>query len=356
MEFLKVKPRELKGADTTGKYDYQKDISICMLLEYHIKANDYLFIFEYHDDLVILNSEFTPSEYNFFQIKGHDKGSYTLTSILQRKKLMDGWSNSILGKLYNHTMVFKDEVKSVNFITNRDFNIAYGVDDNCKNYTEICIKDLSKKELNNLNTKLKEEFNISTLDSNFLNVAFLKVNNLSINDSSGHTKGKLSEFLNLKYPGVKFNPDLIYQNIFDEVKRKSKHDKVVTTFDDLAKYKGIGKEYFEKILSIIGATKNFDDIWGEITSALTSEGLKSGDIQLYRTLWKKLEIERMNPVNNLLRQTINNIQIVINSNRNTYRGKTLMEIVELIKPSIKNHESTISNDYLTVIIFSELYE
>jgi hypothetical protein len=356
LNFLNVTPRESKGADTSGKYDYQKDVSICMLLEYHMKGNDYLFIFDYHDDLVILNSEITPSEYNFFQIKGHDKGSYTLTSILKQKKLTNGLSHSILGKLYCHTIDFKSEIKSVNFITNRDFNIGYGVNDNCRNYTEICIKDLSKKELEALKTKLQKEFNISSLDSNFMKIAFLKVNNLSIKDSSGHTKGKLSEFLNSKYPGLKFNSDLIYQNILDEVKRKSKHDKVVTSLDELTKHKGIGKGYFEKMLSTIGATKNFDSLWVEITTALTNEGLKSGDIQLYRTLWKKLEVERMNPINDLLRQTISDTKNLIELNRTNYRDKTLTEIVELIKPDITNYESTISNDYLTVIILSELYD
>lgn len=143
MKFLKITPREFNGADTSGKYDYQKDTSICMLFEYHYKHDDYLFIFDYHDDLVILNSATSPTEYNFFQIKGHDKGGYTLTSILKQKKLKTGNSNSIIGKLYSHILNFNSEVKTLNFITNSEFNIGYGEDDNCKNHTIICIKDLS---------------------------------------------------------------------------------------------------------------------------------------------------------------------------------------------------------------------
>ncbi|HEY4289201.1 MAG TPA: nucleotidyl transferase AbiEii/AbiGii toxin family protein [Puia sp.] len=72
--------------DTSGKYHYQKDISICLMLQYHSNGKDYLFVFDYHDDLVIFNSESKPTESNFLQIKGHDKGSYTLTKLLSGKK------------------------------------------------------------------------------------------------------------------------------------------------------------------------------------------------------------------------------------------------------------------------------
>ena len=54
MDFLSIPPRESSGPRTSRKYDYQKDLAIGMLLEFHTKGHDYLFVFDYHDDLVIL--------------------------------------------------------------------------------------------------------------------------------------------------------------------------------------------------------------------------------------------------------------------------------------------------------------
>lgn len=356
MQFLAKKPRELKGADTSGKYDYQKDVSICLLLEYHFRNDEYLFVFDYHDDLVILNSEHNPIEYNFFQIKGHDKGSYTLNQILARKKLKVGLSSSILGKLYSHLEDFKLEIKSVNFISNRDFSIPYGADHDCKNYSEICLKDLHPSALKTIHQKLMKEFGVSSIDPDFPCLTFLKVSSLSVKDSSGHTKGKLAEFLQTMHPGVKCNPDLIYQNIFDEVKRKSRYDMPLTTLDELIRYKGISKSYFSQMLSIMGTTKDYDVVWNRVSNALTSERVKAGQVLQYRSAWKMLEVERMNSDNLVLKEAFIQVSQIIEENKTTYSEKSLIEIVNDIKPKLIRFENLLQEDLLTAIIFSKLYE
>ncbi len=218
------------------------------------------------------------------------------------------------------------------------------------------IKDLNKKEIQTLRTKLQNEFAINNIDEYFLNNTFLKVTDLSIKDSSTHTKGKISEILNAKFPGLKINPDSIYKSIFDEVRRKSKHDKIVTTLDELIRNKGVGKKQFEEILSAIGAVKDFDKLWLEITSTLSNEGLRFGDIQIYKTQWKKLEVDRMDPTNKLLQDTIKKVKKRIDFSRTNFSNKSLMEIVGLIKADLLDINVTITNDYLTVLIFSEIYE
>jgi len=356
LQFIAKKPRELKGPDTSGKYDYQKDVSICLLLEYHLKGDEYLFVFDYHDDLVIFNSEQNPSETNFFQIKGHDRGYYNLTQILRTKKLKEEKANSILGKLYGHLLDFKNEVKSLNFITNREFNIPIGINGNCNAYTEICLTNLNTAEVDRIKKKLSEEFKVTNIEPNFLNLTFLKVNNLSVIDSSTHTKGKLSEFLQTKFPGIKTNADLIYQNIFDEVKRKSKYDKIVTTFEELTRNKGIGRSYFTDMLSVIGATKDYDAIWNQISTLLAIERVKAGEIFQYRQYWKSLEVERMNPDNLVLKEAIKDASQAIGESRDRLREMNLMEIVSYIRPKLTRYEKLLKEPLITAIIFSKLYE
>ena len=52
---LKAKPREESGSKTSKKYDYQKDLSLYLMILHHAKGNDYAFLFDCFEDLTVLN-------------------------------------------------------------------------------------------------------------------------------------------------------------------------------------------------------------------------------------------------------------------------------------------------------------
>lgn len=70
---LELKPREEVGSKTSSKYSFQHDLSLFILLENHDKLDDYVYLFDFHDDLVKLNSSVNPSAIDFFQIKTKKK-------------------------------------------------------------------------------------------------------------------------------------------------------------------------------------------------------------------------------------------------------------------------------------------
>lgn len=69
-KIVAVIPREKAGPTSSSRFDYQKDWSICKLIESHNNANDYVIIFDWHDDLIIMDSENNPTKVSFYQIKG----------------------------------------------------------------------------------------------------------------------------------------------------------------------------------------------------------------------------------------------------------------------------------------------
>jgi hypothetical protein len=131
---------------------------------------------------------------------------------------------------------------------------------------------------------------------------------------------------------------------------------VITTFQELALHKGIGKSYFAKMLSVIGATKDYEEIWTRISHALELDGVKAGEVFHYKNVWKKLEVERMDPTNLILRDALNQTKEIISTYRQDFREKTLMEIATEVKSKLATFEKALSEDLLTVIIFAELYD
>src|SRR5690348_12284908 len=79
------KVRENSGSISSNGFDYQKDWSICKLLEEHQKSKDYTLLFDFHEDLVVLDSELNPVHADFYQIKTKKTGSWTMHQLLRRQ-------------------------------------------------------------------------------------------------------------------------------------------------------------------------------------------------------------------------------------------------------------------------------
>lgn len=328
-----------------------------MLLEYHASAADYLFVFDYHDDLVILDSEVSPAKYSFFQIKTKDKGNWTLNKILKRDKTKK--EQSILGKMYNHLILFPKNVHNISIISNAGYSIELKNGKNGIDEESIVLEEMSDDEKKVLEDKLIEEFSITDLDKTFETICCLKKTTLSRLESSTHTKGKISEFLNARHPGKKINPELIYKNLFDEIKTKTAYEKQIKDFDELKKFKGIGKAAFDEILRIIGDGKDYDQIWHQIQSTLSSEGMSFGDIIGYKDEWKKLEVDRMNPDNNILKQLIMEVDKTITDlkSKNGLVGLKLMEAVQAVSSNLTMPaKSMFTNAFIETTIICALNE
>ncbi len=97
LDDLTAKPqREIAGSDSSLRFDYQKDWAFSRMLDFHISGQDYLVAFEFHDDVVFLDSELTPKEVEFCQVKTQKKAEIRKLSTFLTAKT---GSNSIIGKL-----------------------------------------------------------------------------------------------------------------------------------------------------------------------------------------------------------------------------------------------------------------
>lgn len=57
------------GSLSKERYDYQLYLAIFKLLERFFTQEDFVFLFEYQDDFIIINSNSTPKQIEFYQVK-----------------------------------------------------------------------------------------------------------------------------------------------------------------------------------------------------------------------------------------------------------------------------------------------
>ena len=360
-KIVDTKPREKAGSTSGSRFDYQKDWSLCKLIECHETQSDYVIVFDWHEDLLIMNSEHNPEKVSFFQIKGKKSGNWTIAKLITSETGKDGKPLlSIIGKLYDCKTKYDLETTSLNFVSNARFSV--NLTDNSASLAKetICIIELTSEEKEKLKSKLKEEHGLTT-DPIYEEITFLKVLDLSLDDSKTHTQGKISDFLDSLYQGRKFNIPSVYRMLFDEVKRRANYNKEILSYVDLISNKSIGKSQFERIIDATGINKNFDEIWNRAELELQNDGLKFQDRRKLKQAWKKLEIERMDPNNDYLIKLMGSIKSVSNEQENNgvFNTLNLVEIMESIFISFNNSTKiplSYDESFIKAIILSEIYE
>lgn len=66
---VNIPQRETSGSQTSNRYNYQYHWSLLKLLEITQSFNDFLIIFEFCEDTIVLDSSIKPENIDFYQVK-----------------------------------------------------------------------------------------------------------------------------------------------------------------------------------------------------------------------------------------------------------------------------------------------
>jgi len=353
-------PRETSGSNSSSRFDYQKDWTLGKLLDQHASGEDYIAVFDWHEDLIIMDSEVSPQKVNFYQIKGKKSGNWSLTSLL--KSSSDTEDNpllSIIGKLYDCKAKYELETSSLNFVSNARFNFSKLADGKSSlSEDDICVLHLSNNDKKKILEKVKTEHSLNT-DPIYEDLMFFRVVDLSLNDSQTHTMGKISTFLESMYPNQKFNLPSVYRMLFDEVRRRSNYNKTIYGYDELVSNKAIGRKTFDAIIAAAGIGRDYQEIWKSIAPDLADLGfIEKRNIEQG---WKLLEIEKMAPGNTFLDVITKKVKDAINESeeKGDFKDQPLLNCLNHVERQIVHGLSGSTNyapNFLKALILFELYE
>ncbi len=293
--------REKSGETGAQRYDYQALWGLSLIFSHHIAGGDYAISFEFHDDIVLLNSASTPSQASFYQVKTKTKGHWTLSDLTSRKKRKNDPNNGLLpshiGKMFSNYTIFPSDTDKLFFVSNvpcQFFDAAA---------TECCLSDAEPKTLNDLTTKLKSEYPAAT--STLVDQLFRFVRaDLSLQDGSTHLKGKLINFINIELGSIEFNPESVYRTIVEECRLRSKYTGTIASFDDLIRHKSITRNDVAGWLSEIELAHAMPD-WGAISAQLDcSDALEFANLTREWKRYRALALDASDLSLNLVRDEI----------------------------------------------------
>jgi len=347
-DLITVAQTETSGSRSPGRFAYQRNWALAELIEYHLKGKDYVFAFEFHDDILILDSEESPSKLQFVQVKTKTTGKkWTINELTKSEKGKSGNPDkiSIIGKLYENKKNFEGHESQLRFVTNAYFSFF--------DPTPVATADkLEKKDRDKITAAVQAQLGVGTVDLSSLQ---LEQSSLSVEDHEKHIRGILHDFFD-KLFGSNHNIPVSpwYKSISDEIKVKNNYPpENVKSFDDLIRNKCITKSEIEDFLLRVRTSHNNSNNWDVIKSQFQAEGASLKELVNLHRSWQKYTADRLDYDNNALKS----IEIDIANAVNTIafsNDAALKDVISKVRGNIlkkiKKVESIFDDHYIDSII------
>ena len=356
---LTTKPRETSGSRSANRFEFQKSWALCRLLQLHTSGKDYLIVFDYHDDVLVLDSSSNPHRIDFYQIKTRQNGHWTKADLVARDKGKKGLLPSILGKLLGNKLAFPAHTGTLNFISTQGFKLAVkGKPESVVH--EVCLKQLTEKDLKAIVAALRTEHALPA-DPDCAACTHLSVTSLSLGDHGTHAMGALGTFLEELYPGEKVHLPAVYRTLCDEIKRKTNSERQPRDFAQLSVERSISRDSFVRFLNDVKPATEFDSMVAEAVSQLQSEGMAFDEIRQIRQACSLYEVERMDSTNLVLQKARRAIARAVAAVRTTSGPPPrLTDAITLVAAATEKQTSVVatlkSAQYCSAMILMALYE
>lgn len=342
--------REIGGGLAQERFDYQALWGLALIFSNHETSDDYAIAFEFHDDILLLDSAEAPASVRFYQVKTRDRGHWTLTDLFRRPAREEGQKEedlplSFMGKLFSNYQAFGDDTAAMGFVSNAPLEFAGANQD-------IAFKDCGDDTFAKFLLRLQLEHKSATGEQASL-MHFVKAD-LSLHDASTHTKGKLNNFVVKMHGEVTYNLDGLYRAVIEDCRTRSKYTGEINSFDDLIRYKAICRADVVKWLSAVGTQAEIPD-WGEIATDLTYGAIQKSRL---RREWMTYRAKALDPGDEGIRSVRRDIRAALAVVADD--GQPLMDLLDItltaIKPAATQHLSPCPDERLIVMILYEVVQ
>lgn len=341
---------ERENFATGNRYEYQTMWGLALLFQQHETNNDYAIVFEFHDDVALLNSATNPTTVKFYQVKSKaTNGGWTLTSLLKRQNGNTDSGHkqkpSYIDKMYDNIHKFQDGVLSVDFVSNQlcGFNNAKST----FRFTE-CKPDEFAKILKSLQETYPGATEVQ------VGLLGFEHTHLSLGDFDSHTKGKLQTFIANHLGPVRFSPEAVYQAITEECRRKANFKGDYLSLQQVVKDKGLTKDNVQEWLDAI-QNDNRSPEWSSVVPSLTYPFAETLKISHEYAIYRVVALNSADKATYRIRMAIQNELPPVISNINLTLVEMIKAIYDPVEHVARKYLSPFCPSRLKAMIIYEIY-
>jgi hypothetical protein len=357
---MKIQLRESGGTVGADRYDYQKNWTLCKILDLHSKGINYVVLCEFHEDVTVLNDTVDPSKVTFYQIKTDEKKNWTVQRLIARKKgAGESRLPSILGNLCGKSSELAGCDAEFRFASNAKYSIQSMTGASLEESHVFLCLEINDADRVKLKTALTDELG-SVLPTSFDHVLGFEVADLALPSHSDLTTGKLAKFLDEYAAGCAVHTATFYRALFDEVRRRTTARWPKTTLGDVCGMKGISRVQFDGMLGDAIRATPVDHTWTLIQQELIIAATPLAQRLELQEASRKYFIRRLNPNDTALQRFRRRALKVAQSVMDEAPDVALLALAEAVLkalwPSEEILAAQLSQTEVKALVMVELYE
>lgn len=343
---LYVEQREIKGAETHGKYLYQYNWALYRAFQKQEKSEEYAIFVEFHEDVIISNSlNAINAKFEFNQIKDVKK-KYNENNIIKIEK---GDKNSIFGKLLGSSLNKKidDKIDKIQLVSTGGFDIK--LKNKNLRLDEISLNDIDISSLELFSEQIEKELNLNCFP---LNLYFL-VPDMPSNGFQNFLIGYIATTVKRLFPHSFTSAEDIYLLLIDELNRKGIVTYDFKQWDRLLEQKALTSITLTRVINEFTNRKQDEIVYRELEGHFRDLSLNTLQQKKWKKGFDKYYLQRIGNKSNLQLDTSNKIIVAINENSEQDVIDKLIELViKQLDDAIK--EQFIEDKSLETAILCEL--
>lgn len=349
---------EIGGIVASDRFDYQKDWTLCKLLELHESGADYVVICEFHEDVSIVDHPSDPTRVTFYQIKTDDSKKWTVARLVRRSKGKKGLLPSILGKLCGKKLSVDSCTVLYRFASNARYSCKSDDGSSLESSDAFTLAQIHKDDLKKLVDALSSELQEAP-PPELLGTVQLEVG-LALESHSDITTGKLAIFVEKYAPGCSIRVSAFYRAIFDEIRRRTSAPRPTSSFSEVCQSKGISRTVFDKMLSEAVQSVPGDRTWSLAMQELIAQGAPLAVRTSLDRGFRQYFIRQLNPedlaLKSLRKRAVASSVAVLTGSPAT----SLLKLAETVHGQLVSSQEFVSanlkrNEFLAMVMV-EIYE
>ena len=281
---------ESGGEENNTATDFARHWAIAHIAEALVdEANEYVVIFEYLQDIAVLDSPKAPTKIAVYQLKKRTRSSWTKSSLTfipsstskgkkgkkktakpQQSKHLKG--RSILGKLYHavHSAAPLAEASGI-LLTDGHFDVNGTDSGRVAAFSKTPLDKLAKTELEFIGNRLKKE--IGDQELRHLGSIHLEQTRMNPAGMREYVRGVVSAFLEKKFPDKPNISGALMEKMLQKFGQLSGVTPACNSLDDLVLHKGFTKTQFVELVKESLPARSWDEKLGSLVADLKAEGV-----------------------------------------------------------------------------------
>lgn len=296
---------ELGGAHNNEGVDYSRYLAMSLIVEReHEGAKDYAIVFEYLQDLVLLDSASVPTSALLIQVKKKNPGLWSKADLCRQQKskttkVPEGdptarskkalGAKSPLGKLYLCVHKVTESLPATGiFLSNAGYDLLKG-GKRFPDYACIPIADLDAADGDHIREKLHAELKLGEHPK--LELLSLRQTTVAPAAMRETVRGMLGDYLSIHYPELPDVSGRLLESLLKDFAARSGVQAQVDEITDLIAKKGYTRGQFSIAIQGLAAVKSSVERLQIVVDGLKHDGLPSRAADRLRTQADRVRIQ-----------------------------------------------------------------